>query len=440
MVTNGISFVNLHNKSPRKVNFLNLLFISKTMKKVILIAGISALVSGACSSLKKSTYNDDVYVDPKIEKLEKERLAAAKKKQEEEAEKKRQEELAAQKAKDDANPAYKDPVYDKDDYYDYQYASRLRRFNNPVYGIGYYDNYYTNYYWYNGNPAYYGTSIYSSYNWWGPSYSCGPNFGFGMSYNYGYPNYGYYDPYYYGSYGYGYSPYGYGYNPYGYGYNPYYFGYNPYWQGYYNGYHNGYYNGYNNGWGYYNSFDANSGYGKTTYAPRTSHDGGNGGRVSNPGLNQSEDSYKVKYLQAIANEQSNTPKFTESIKPVKTGKSIDHYSGTIPAGSPTIYQGEPRTNIYGNNPVNNNPKNNTWNNEGNEIQMNNNPNPIKINPGRNNNSENAPKQNPINIDKPKGNIFESGSQPQFNGGNNNPSPSGGSPRGGNSSGSSNRPR
>lgn len=428
--TNGISFVNLRNKSPRKVNFLNLLFICKIMKRVILIAGITALVSGACSSLKKTTYNDDVYVDPKSEKLEKERLAAEKKKQEEEAEKKRQEELAAQKAKDDANPAYKDPQYNKDDYYDYEYASRLRRFNNPVYGLGYYDNYYTNYYWYNNNPAYYGTSIYSSYNWWGPSYSCGPNFGFGMSYNYGYPNYGYYDPY-----SYGYNPWGYGYNPYGY--NPYYYGYNPYWQGYYNGYHNGYYNGYNNGWGYYNSFDSNSGYGKATYAPRTSHDGGNSARVSNPGMNLNEDGYKVKFINGILNQQDNSPKFQETVKPVKQIKMHEPYSGTIAPSNPTINQSQPRTNIYGNNPVNNNPKTGVLN-QGNDVPLNNNPEPIKTNPGRNTN-ESPPKQMPVKPDNPKGNIFESGSQPNFNGGNNNPAPSGGSPRGGNS-GSVNRPR
>ena len=35
---------------------------------------------------------------------------------------------------------------DNDDYYDYEYASRIRRFNRPYYGFGYYDDCYTNYY------------------------------------------------------------------------------------------------------------------------------------------------------------------------------------------------------------------------------------------------------------------------------------------------------
>ncbi|MBK7668086.1 MAG: hypothetical protein IPJ32_12580 [Sphingobacteriaceae bacterium] len=159
------------------------------MKKVIIIAGIVSLALSACNTSKLVTYSDDIYANPSEERIEKARLAAEKKKKEEELAKKEAEEraaaLAAQKAIDDANPAYKDPVYDKDDYYDYQYASRIRRFDNPVNGVGYYDNYYTNYYWYNGNPGMYGTSIYSSYNYWGPSYSnynCWPSSYFGVSY------------------------------------------------------------------------------------------------------------------------------------------------------------------------------------------------------------------------------------------------------------------
>lgn len=407
------------------------------MKKVIIIAGIIALFMSACTNLKKTTYNDDVYVDPKEEKLERDRLALEKKNKEEQEAKKQAEELAAkkaeQKAKDDNNPAYKEPVYDKDDYYDYQYASRLRRFNNPVYGLGYYDNYYTNYYWYNGNPAYYGASIYNSYNWWGPSYSCGPNFGFGMSYNYGYGN----------SY-YGYNPYGY--NPY-YGYN------NGYWQGFYSGYNHGYYNGYNGypysmgynspyygGWGYYNSYDANSGYNKSTYAPRTSHDGGNSGRVSNPGTNANIDGYSAQYIQGVINQQENTPKFDAKATPVKPIKSIDH-SGNVSPIDPSVKPSEPRINPYGNNPVsnpnNNNPKGGI--NEGTDIQLNN-PPPIKTNPGKNT-IETQPVK-PIKTENPKGNLFESGNQPNFKGGNNNPAPSGGnSPRsGGNSDGGTKRPR
>lgn len=395
------------------------------MKKVIIIAGILTLIASACTNLKKATYNDDVYVDPKVEKLEKERIALEKKKKEEEEAKKEAEELAKQKAeqkaKDDANPAYKDPVYDKDDYYDYQYASRLRRFNNPVYGIGYYDNYYTNYYWYNNNPAYYGTSIYTSYNWWGPSYSCGPNFGYGIGYNYGWGNlyYGYY-PYY--------------------GYNPY-WGYNSYWQGYNNGYYsgwNGYPYGYNSpysGWGYYNIYDSNSGYSSVTYAPRTSHGGGNSGRVSNPGTNINHDGYSVKYIQEVINTQNNSPKFEGKVVPLKPTKVIEHSTSIEPV-DPSVKPNEPRINPYGNNPK-----------SGNETEGVNNPahgnSPIKIKT-----NDNAPKNNPqpikppVKTETPKSNIFESGSQPKFNNGNSNPSQGGGnSPRsGGSPEGGTKRPR
>lgn len=425
----GISFVNLHNKSPRKVNFLNLLQHFKIMKKVIIIAGITSLIFGACSNLKHSTYNDDVYVDPKEEKSEKARLAAEQKKKQEEEEKKRQEELASQKAKDDANPAYKDPVYDKDDYYDYQYASRLRRFNNPVYGLGYYDNYYTNYYWYNNNPAYYGASIYSSYNWWGPSYGYGPNFGFGMSYNWG-PSYYYgYNPYYYGYY-----------DPYGYN--------NAYWNGYYNGYYNSWYGypyyGYNNpgygGWGYYNSYDANSGYYKSTYAPRTSHSGGSGGRLSNPGMSSDADGYKVQYIKGVQSQNESTPKFNEVARPVRVNKAIDNSGGgTIAPHDQNVKPNQPRVNPYGNNPVNNNPK--TGINSGTDIQINN-PQPVKPNPIKQPTEQVPAPVKPIKTEKPKGNLFESGS-PDFNSGKSSPAPSGGSgntPRSGGNSGGSQRPR
>ncbi len=169
------------------------------MKKVIIIAGIFSVILSACSTSKLATNNDDVYSNPAEDRLEKARLAAAQKKQEQEEAKRQAEqraaEIAAQKAKDDANPLYKDPSYNKDDYYDYQYASRIRRFNNPVNGVGYYDNYNTNSYMYNGNPAMYGTSINSSYNYWGsPSYGYGGGFPisyFGMSFGAGSPRYGY---------------------------------------------------------------------------------------------------------------------------------------------------------------------------------------------------------------------------------------------------------
>jgi hypothetical protein len=303
------------------------------MKKVIIIAGITSLIFGACTNTKLATYKDDVYASPSEERLERQRIAAEKKKQEEEEARKDAEEAAAQKAKEDANPYYKTPEYDKDDYYDYEYASRIRRFSEPVYGLGYYDNYYTNSYWYNGNPACYGTSIYNSYNYWGPSYGCSPYYGNGWSVSIGY------------NYGYGY-PYGYG-SPYGY--NPYYN--NAYMNGYYNGFNNGYNNGYYNGmygypygynygspygggWGYYNSYDVNSGYGKVTNAPRTSHDGGNGSRTSHPGIKVDENGYALKYLKEVKAAQESTPKFDPQSRAARKINRNDNSftpSGTNPA-------------------------------------------------------------------------------------------------------------
>ena len=76
--------------------------------------------------------------------------------------------------------------------YDYSYSSRLRRFHRPMYHSNYYGGIYTDYYWYNHDPFYCGTSIYYGYNWYSPYYS-------------------YYNPYYYSHF---YRPYYYGYYSY----------------------------------------------------------------------------------------------------------------------------------------------------------------------------------------------------------------------------------
>ena len=60
--------------------------------------------------------------------------------------------------------------YDEDDYYDYAYSARLRRFYHPFAYSDYYADYYTNLYWYTHDPLYWGTSIYLGYSWWYPSY------------------------------------------------------------------------------------------------------------------------------------------------------------------------------------------------------------------------------------------------------------------------------
>jgi hypothetical protein len=101
-----------------------------------------------------------------------------------------------------------------DNYYDYAYASRLRRFHSNYFMDSYYNDYYSNMYFYDYNPWSWGTSIYFNSGWYSPS--------FGMSFGWGWPSY---------SYGLGYPSYG------------------SYWSGYYDGYYDGYWAGNSNqGW------------------------------------------------------------------------------------------------------------------------------------------------------------------------------------------------
>lgn len=137
--------------------------------------------------------------------------------------------------------------FEYDDYYDYSYSSRLRRFYSPsYYNWGYYDPWYTNAYWYNYNPFYWGVSIYLGYSW------CSYQHYHGWGYNYPYYGwYGYHTPYY---------------HYYGWGGYPYYYGgyYSSYWHGYNHGYWDGYHDGYYGETYYYNSLDKNT----HSYGPR----------------------------------------------------------------------------------------------------------------------------------------------------------------------------
>ena len=146
-----------------------------------------------------------------------------------------------------------------DDYYDYEYSSRLRRFHQPNPGYSYYDDYYTNLYNYNYDPFMWGTSIYMGYNWMWPSYSYfRPGWNFGIGLGFGYPYSGFaWDPFFYSSL----YPYYYGYSPYGF-YNYYdspYYSYNSYDHNGSNGYHRG-------GRSPMSSFASNKTYRPSTYA------------------------------------------------------------------------------------------------------------------------------------------------------------------------------
>ncbi|MDO9512742.1 MAG: hypothetical protein Q7J34_13340 [Bacteroidales bacterium] len=202
---------------------------------------------------------------------------------------------------------YDDDTYNNDDYYDYAYSARIKRFHTPSIGIGYYDDYYTNLYWYNHNPYSWGTSIYMGYNFWGGAgFNLGWSWGWGsIGYQWGYPYSGWYsNPWAYNYYGY----------PYGGGWGGYWNGYN---HGYWNGYYGGYYGG-NYGGNYYNSYDANSHY----YGPRHNRGSSNGAFARPAG--SFGDTYESKLnSRRIAAGGGNTPGITTgSTRPKFAGNTI----------------------------------------------------------------------------------------------------------------------
>jgi hypothetical protein len=294
------------------------------MKKLIFGIFSVSMILFSCKSSKLTHFSDDVYSDP----VEERRIALAKaealKKQQAEEKEKAEAERLAQKAIDDANPYYQDPQYNADDYYDYAYASRMRRFQNPVYGAGYYDNYYTNSYWYNQNPYSYGTSIYGGYNWWNPygttGIYMGNSWGNPMCYNNGF------------NYGLGYSYGSYWNNPY-YGYGQPFGMCNNYWNSPWNNPYYGYGN-YGN-WGYYNSYDVNSNY---TYAPRQGNTGSNSARGSYAGMAMPKDlsGDRIQFMNSMIEKQESTPKFTNIERrtnptfnePSVNGGALDQNSNT----------------------------------------------------------------------------------------------------------------
>lgn len=59
------------------------------------------------------------------------------------------------------------------DFYDYSYTSRIRRFHRP-YGLGsYFHDYYTNMYWYNFNPHYWGSGFHIGYGFYPTAFHFG---------------------------------------------------------------------------------------------------------------------------------------------------------------------------------------------------------------------------------------------------------------------------
>ncbi len=135
------------------------------------------------------------------------------------------------------------------DYYDFAYASRIRRFHRPYNNFRYYDPFFTNMYFYMYDPFYYGMSIYYSGFYLGsPMYFGGY---YPSPFYWRYRHYPHYHRY---------AWFGFPYDPYGIG----------FWHGYNTGFYNSYYR-YGGYWGYrdyfYNSFERTADY---YYGPRGS--------------------------------------------------------------------------------------------------------------------------------------------------------------------------
>jgi hypothetical protein len=96
--------------------------------------------------------------------------------------------------------------YSTDNYYDFSYSSRIRRFHRPmIHNYGYYSGFYTDYYWYNSDPFYWGSSIYSGYGWYSPYYSFSPYYNYYSPFYYDYHSWNHHGHH--GYHGYNYNPY-----------------------------------------------------------------------------------------------------------------------------------------------------------------------------------------------------------------------------------------
>ena len=222
------------------------------------------LIICSCSTNKLISYDDDIYSNPVEEKKLALIAKANQEKQIAQDYKEKLSQIQSQKEKDSKNKYYQDPTYHHDDYYDYQYSSRIYRFNQPILGASYYDPYYTNSYSYNQDPLNYGNSIYNSYNYGYPSVINNNNLNFGVGNN--------------GSY----------------------FGFSNF---------SGYNSGYTNiGWGYYNSFDPNSTQKNMAYGKR------NESFTFNSENKQISEGSKIRetYIEKINQQRNGSNRFSES--------------------------------------------------------------------------------------------------------------------------------
>ena len=217
---------------------------------------------------------------------------------------------------------------------------------------------------------------------------------------------------------------------------------------------NGYNNGFNNGsnWGYFNSYDVNSGYSKMEYGPRGSNGGGNSNRQTTAGMLIPEgDNARTQFIKAVNIKQESTPKFTDvPNRSVRNSSSTENYSGANiplePVRTRNYSQNENTSNNSNNSNttppatqqgfwprINNNQNSNSNSNSNGDNTINTN-NPVR---GGNSNSEKI-----RNSSIENSNIINSGnSERSNNSGNSNNSDSqnngSSTPRGG---GGSNKPR
>lgn len=261
------------------------------------------------------------------------------------------------------NNYYNDP-FEMDDYYDYMYSSRIRRFHRNNNMFGYYDPWFTNSYFYNPNPMMFGSSIYSSYgffnpyvpwgfnNWNRPGFNIGWNSfsGFYMGWNSGWNNpwQMYNNPWRWNNWGYDpwMSPFSYnpwGYNPWGFN------GGNAFNNGYMLGYSNALmYNNMMNNPMYYNSFDNNTyNYNNTVVNNVTNYGSNTPGAAGGSSFKQTgmTSLFSKEIGQSVsATHAGNTVK-TESVKNPsgvkgQTGTTISPATASGTKGETTISQAQ----------------------------------------------------------------------------------------------------
>ncbi len=221
--------------------------------------------------------------------------------------------------------------FDYDEYYDYGYAARLRRFHGPTIGIGYYDPYFVDPYFYNRNSAFIGTSIYDPFYQPFGGWNIGVGIGFGWNNGFGYNPY---NPWGWNS--------GFGLNN-GFGYNP--WGWN---NGYWSGYNQGFYNGFNSAGGYDN-FGRPGNRNNVYYGPRgggisspyqsgsRSENNiirGEGGKISSPTNNSSETLRTSESPGSGTTRSTTRPTMNESVRPSQPS--------SIPNTRPNINQAIPQ--------------------------------------------------------------------------------------------------